>query len=1097
MHRGNAVLSALQQLIQAYRRGDIGSTAEESRATLQTIVDLLERPNGPLGILSNQGIGDRPASPNHATEQLDLVEHSRESSGSLATEFHHLTGGNRSGGKISNLAHSAERSSRSPERSASANDSSPQSASALIHGTMHHSLVQPHAEGGLGAVFLAIDESLQRAVALKEIKSKFASDSRSREQFLLEAQITARLSHPGIVPVYAIGAYPNGRPYYTMRFIQGLTLLDAIRHLHQRRSSIAVADWQTELKHLIRRFVAACHAISYAHHEGYLHRDIKPQNIMLGEYGEALVVDWGLAIRIPKRASDDKKANASSQSAAVAETHFHMPPIETPIVDKSVVGTPAYMSPEQTLGNLREMDERSDIFSLGCTLYEISTGEIAFGGTTRQEVTDKILAGNFSEPRSINPCIPKPLAAICIKAIAFGKVDRYGSVNEFIADLEMWLDDEPPSVYQPSFVERMTRSLKRHRSLAISSSVVAATIFVATLVALVLVSREQSRTLLALDRESQAREQTLAALDTVTDETISQTLARQTELSDADKQFFQNILVQYEKLLSNTSRVETSETHDNYQRARGLQRVGTLRRQLSLLEESETELRQSIELFCQMDVDKPNVCEGIAKARFELGLLLASTQKLEAAADQYDLAAKQYEKLHLMSRDDDHLVYAALARNNYGNAMWLLNRKQEARAAYEDSLAALPVSMARKSTYLRQKRALLLNNYAGTLKSDPETLKDSMAIYEEAASLVNQGLGDATLPSDQMAIAATLTNLATVYGKVGKLNEATEQLHRSIQLQQPVVDRFPGYSTYQQQFAKTQLQLGLIMAALKQPTAMEQMESAQRSLKALADRFPEKLSYQVDLADAIEMQTRSQFRLDSNVAKAKLEEALSIRKSLVDSHQSDVVYIRGLLATRIRYANELRTLKLYSDAVQEYEQIIATLEDPELISTGLSDGKARNRALFGIADSLSQLGNYAEALGYWEKLLNFEDDPDRVNFAMQRILCLMRLSRIDEGLQHIDLLQKDLERKSVKYEPVQHYDLACCYCVAAENAGDILQKAKLLDMAMKKMTLAFELGFFKEPKMLEHARKDADLLSIREYSEAKSLLIQIGILEEN
>ena len=200
-----------------------------------------------------------------------------------------------------------------------------------------------HAEGALGAIYVARDEELNRDVALKRIKDEPACDPNARVRFVREAEITGRLEHPGIVPVYGLGEYADGRPEYAMRFIEGESLRTAIKRHHADGGDSAVdpASRALALPNLVRRFLDVCNAVSYAHNRGIVHRDIKPSNIMLGPFGETLVVDWGLAKPIgrPEEAADDLETTLRP-SRRDGEG--------SPTV--GAIGTPSYMSPEQAAG---------------------------------------------------------------------------------------------------------------------------------------------------------------------------------------------------------------------------------------------------------------------------------------------------------------------------------------------------------------------------------------------------------------------------------------------------------------------------------------------------------------------------------------------------------------------------------------------------------------------------------------------------------------------------------------------------------------------------------------------------------------------------
>jgi serine/threonine-protein kinase len=270
-------------------------------------------------------------------------------------------------------------------------------------------VLRPHARGGLGEVFVARDTELNRDVALKEIQDRYADDPRCRARFLLEAEITGGLEHPGIVPVYGLGVAADGRPYYAMRFIKGDSLKDAIARFHKDPSARGDAGARMlELKKLLRRFLDVCNAVAYAHSRGVLHRDLKPGNIMVGQYGETLVVDWGLAKVVGR--SDATAPEATLRPPSAGGSSETLP--------GSAVGTPAFMCPEQAEGRLDLLGPASDVYSLGATLYCLLTGRAPVEEPDAGVVLERVRRGEIPRPRQVQPGLPRPLEAICRKAMA-------------------------------------------------------------------------------------------------------------------------------------------------------------------------------------------------------------------------------------------------------------------------------------------------------------------------------------------------------------------------------------------------------------------------------------------------------------------------------------------------------------------------------------------------------------------------------------------------------------------------------------------------------------------------------------------------------
>ena len=267
-----------------------------------------------------------------------------------------------------------------------------------------YTFVKELARGGMGTVYLAEDRELNRLVAIKVLNTPEVTDD-LRSRMVREAQIIARLEHPGIVPVHDVGTLPDGRIFYAMKFVRGSRLDE-------------YAAQNPPLRDRLRKFQAACDAVAFAHAHGVIHRDLKPQNIMIGSFGEVLVLDWGVA-----KIRDDPRQFAAYQTN-----------------DGTIIGTQHYMAPEQARGEIDQLDERADVYSLGAVLY--------------------FLLKDQSK-------VSKAAAAICLKATARQKEGRYASASDLSVDIGRLLDAEPVSAYRESAIERASRWVRKNRFLVL------------------------------------------------------------------------------------------------------------------------------------------------------------------------------------------------------------------------------------------------------------------------------------------------------------------------------------------------------------------------------------------------------------------------------------------------------------------------------------------------------------------------------------------------------------------------------------------------------------------------------------------------------
>jgi eukaryotic-like serine/threonine-protein kinase len=326
-----------------------------------------------------------------------------------------------------------------------------------------YELAGEHARGGLGRVVRAIDRRLGRTVAVKELLKQ--SDL-AEALFVREALITARLQHPGIVPVHEAGRWPTGEPYYVMKLVQGRTLKELIAEARNPRERLA----------LLPHVIAVADAIGYAHSEQVIHRDIKPSNIVVGGHGETVVVDWGLA-RDGRRDVPELDVSAISRDATTAVMSSRPPVAATPIgssgrvstVSGRVIGTPAYMPPEQARGDI--VDERADVYAIGAVLYEALAGSAPYLGDSPKEILDRVLTGPPRSLADLAPSIPADLIAIVAKAMSRNPAERYPTARELAADLRRYATGQLVTAHHYGTMLLARRWIRRHRAPVVVAGV--------------------------------------------------------------------------------------------------------------------------------------------------------------------------------------------------------------------------------------------------------------------------------------------------------------------------------------------------------------------------------------------------------------------------------------------------------------------------------------------------------------------------------------------------------------------------------------------------------------------------------------------------
>jgi serine/threonine-protein kinase len=284
-------------------------------------------------------------------------------------------------------------------------------------------------KGGAGEVRRSLDRVLGRVVAIKSLRPELAADAGMVVRFMQEAQVVAQLEHPAIVPVHDLGRLPDGRWFITMKEIQGRTLRELIAALHSSRKFadfVPTADGWT-LRRLIEVFRTVCEAVGFAHSKDVLHRDLKPDNVMVGDYGQVYVLDWGLSRLLSSAEAEAAPPNAAQNPQSRGhQTRYGV-----------VVGTPAYMPPEQARGERDRMGPWSDVWSLGALLYAILYGRPPYRGPAEQ-VLEQVQAGPPSGVDGLK--LPEPLVEIWRKCMTMNPADRYPLATEVAREIEDWLE---------------------------------------------------------------------------------------------------------------------------------------------------------------------------------------------------------------------------------------------------------------------------------------------------------------------------------------------------------------------------------------------------------------------------------------------------------------------------------------------------------------------------------------------------------------------------------------------------------------------------------------------------------------------------------
>jgi serine/threonine-protein kinase len=747
-------------------------------------------------------------------------------------------------------------------------------------------ILRSHAQGGLGAVFVAEDEELHREVALKEILERHAHNAENRLRFLLEAEVTGGLEHPGIVPVYGLGQYEDGRPYYAMRFIRGESLKSAINQFHRAETTDRdPGERALSMRRLLTHFVDVCEAIAYAHSRGVLHRDLKPANVMIGKYGETLVVDWGLAKPLGRCFPQDEgpatgvlrtyldrdgreDGTVTLDALAVElpgdeprrgdQETFRERPLLPPSLGRSSetiagsrVGTPSFMSPEQAAGHIDQLGPATDIYSLGATFYNILTGRPPFVGTDLSKTMALVVLGDFPKPREVKSSVPRPLEAIVLKAMALKPADRYSSAKSLGDDIEHWMADEPVSAYRDPWTARLARFARHHKTAVVAVGALMVAAVMGLSAGSVALERERARTDSERALAVKNYQYTYEAAETMLSHVGDVDLADIPQMEPVRLELLQTARLQLQKLLEQQSNDPEVLLLEGRTRAR----LGDVLELLGLYTEAERNDRAAIDSLATLKDrfpgdDRPG--RALARARHGLGVLLTKMNRFKEAESTLREALDLRQQL--AAKDPaDPASRRALADTRYHLGALLArlaSPRPEDKELYHQAVKDQEALLVTKPD--QPENLVKLTQYMNNL-ANLESRTDSVQAEHRYRKILDLLAGldrtRAALPGARWQVARASNNLASIVASKGEAKSALALLITARDELDRLSAEFPAILQYRRELASIFNNLGRLGRDREQTDlASESFHRATGLLEPLAAKYPEVPDYRQNLA---------------------------------------------------------------------------------------------------------------------------------------------------------------------------------------------------------------------------------------------------------
>jgi serine/threonine protein kinase/Tfp pilus assembly protein PilF len=966
-------------------------------------------------------------------------------------------------------------------------------------------LLREVGRGGMGVVYEAEQMSLGRRVALKVLPFAATLDPKQLQRFKNEAQAAALLQHQHIVPVYFVGC-ERGVHFYAMQFIEGQTLAAVIGELRRLagKEEAGLPGSSEQLSAAARALAAGClpepgplppenqptvilappmassspdttpranqstdrsitnrayfrtvarlgqqaaEALEHAHEMGVIHRDVKPANLLIDARANVWITDFGLA-------------HCQNQTGLTMTGDF--------------VGTLRYVSPEQALAKPGLVDQRTDVYSLGATLYELLTLRPVFDGSDRQELLRQIAFEEPRRPRSWNRAIPLELETIVRKALEKNPVDRYATAQALADDLGRFLRDEAIQARPPTLLQRLRKWMRRHQAIVTAAFLSLVLAVIVLSIATVTIARARNEIQIERDRADARSRQARRAVDQMFVQVAEKWLSLQVRLEPVQEEFLRKALALYEEFTTE----ESSDPQAQFERGRAFRRIGDVRRRLARLTQAEEAYREAIAILknlAEEHPDRPDYREELAFGHNNLGTLLAHVgQRTQAEKEYREGLALRAQLAAEFPTEAKYAWQNAASHNHLGNLLKAGSNYGGAEQAYRQGLTLIEPWVAKPGATppLRLQLAHLCQNLhillsaMGQFPEAEKSLKRAIVEYEKlvqefpadpifrlglagsqtslgvfledlrreqdaeiaygSAIAVMQKLAEdfPLIPDYRWRLAQIQNNLGTLFMQE-KPDKAREAFEQALPLYERLVQQHPRFPEYGHELAKTRRNLGLLMERLGKPNEAENLtRRAVAVLEPLVAEFPETPIYRYELArtyvrhgDLLRILGR---RKEADEVKHKGEE-LHKRLAAESSSIKDTRYEQAL--DHLKRASQLHQTGPFDEEERAIRQAQALLVDLTTEFPAVAQYRAElARANRDLADTCAKRGHPQEAVQAGRKSVDaFEqlaaDFPDRRDYALGQADSLLDLAVVLGGWQKFEEAEKALKRAIAILEP--------------------------------------------------------------------------------